>query len=171
MKLLSLLISLSTLLYMSCAYDVFFDDKFKMQIDNQDIAIIENFRYNSSKNVYCEVTLLPEKICPFVVNDVQRALCSLSKPTKFRLKIELYIRDFTTKCRNSFKTTSHFKQVNLMSGNQNVKYLSDLTGYVGIGYLPRTIDTYNNMKLYFKFKTKNDCVFYGDIKKIYSYQI
>ncbi|OUM62069.1 hypothetical protein PIROE2DRAFT_11777 [Piromyces sp. E2] len=174
MKLLSLFITFAILLYTSFAYDVYFDKDFKMFIDKEHRAEISNCRYNSSKVVYCDAKISYQWACKDAKNNSDHSACYRSfafegfPSEKFKLTFDINLRKFTSKCRDSFKTTSHFKKVNLMYDNKNEDTIADLSTYVKSFKIAESFKPMNSKKYYFRFETKNNCVFYGDIKIISS---
>jgi len=182
--LLPLLIILTTL-YNSvyCDYDVFFPD-ISLSIDVNHKARIFNCRYNSREKVYCEVDInyvymRNEKNCSTRMTvdrygknsptySCEDNFISSNCMSRYRLRFDLKLKDFTSKCRNAFKSSAHFKQTTLMYGDNYAQYLSECTDQVSKGKLPSVLNNYNNRKYYFRFITKNDCVFYGYFDKIYT---
>ncbi|OUM68905.1 hypothetical protein PIROE2DRAFT_3294 [Piromyces sp. E2] len=175
MKLLSLLIVLATLLYTSYArYDVYFDSRFVMKVDGKDYAKISGCRYNSDEKVYCEVEIDMLKTCEERKDDHDKFMCQVTNlqfGTKYmyRLRFDLKLRNFTSTCRNHFKSSKHFMENNLMYGKNSFAInLANLNDDVRNGVIPDKFGTFENRKYYFRFVTKKGCIFYGDFDTVHS---
>ena len=157
-----------------------------MRLDDDEMyvrSLVNNCRYNSRGVVYCESYLhylsndyKLECVYDYYGHSGLTYLCGEERVpyntiSHYRLRMGLNIRDLSKKCKDSFKSTSHFKDVKLVYTTRNGKtfesdLLSDQIYSVSYGYLPSSFDALK--KYYFKFTTKNDCIFYGDFNTISS---
>ncbi|OUM62014.1 hypothetical protein PIROE2DRAFT_11837 [Piromyces sp. E2] len=137
-----------------------------MYIDSHHGADVRNCRFNSSKVVYCEVLFINCYEC-YKYKEPSPCLneCTRSKiyTIGYRLRFDLTLKDYTEKCRESFKSTSDFKETYLMNERGANGNLIDLANDLKYLKLP---DTFYPSKKHFKFITNNNCVFYGYINKV-----
>jgi len=183
MNLFSYLLILAALLCCTeAAYDVHFPDNISYYLDKNHKAYISGCRYNSRGRVYCEVRIpyvitkkhfefykvegFDGKGCPPPIGQKEVIDGYENRTSSYRLSIIINIRNLTQKCKDSFKSTAHFKDVKLMSGNTVESLLADQTSNVKNGKLDASFRTYGNRKYTFVFTTKNNCVFYGDFNNI-----
>ncbi|OUM63838.1 hypothetical protein PIROE2DRAFT_9579 [Piromyces sp. E2] len=167
MKFLSLLIFLAIHAYTALArYDVYFGSNFHMYIDSLQAVEVRDCRFNSSEVVYCEA-LIPGYYPCSIYDDRSFCMNSYALGGSFyigyRLRFDLTLKGYTEKCRESFKSTSHFKDNYLMNERGANGNLIDLKNDCINLKLP---DTFYPSKKHFKFITKNNCVFYGYINKV-----
>ncbi|OUM65144.1 hypothetical protein PIROE2DRAFT_7860 [Piromyces sp. E2] len=169
MKFLSLLILLAIHAYTALArYDVYFNSNFLMYIEGYHEIKARDCRFNSSKVVYCEVVIPPCYKCYQSKYDFKlcKKNCTNDKSQTsvgYRLRFDLTLKNYTEKCRESFKSTSHFNKVQLMDERGTYEELIDLSYDCMKFKLP---STFYPSKKHFKFTTKNNCVFYGYITKV-----
>ncbi|OUM56892.1 hypothetical protein PIROE2DRAFT_65309, partial [Piromyces sp. E2] len=170
-------------------YDVYFNPEFFIYLDTAHYTQISGCRYNSDRIVYCEVKIehyerarTEKEVHPckddhlgdYGLPDCKQKIEILYlMKNYYRIRMPLTLENFTSRCKESFKSTSHFKNVVLKNEkNQVTNIPSDQTKRIKKDYeLPASFNTNGNNVYTLEFTTKNNCLFKGRFNKIYATNI